>query len=113
MNDPYAIQLAKLSGLSKPTKARQAFQEWMVVNKETVNEEIDRAWTGAVASGQTNGPLNAAFRSKIAREMFSKLPEADQLDWAKRAKATAEAAKSKYLSALSAPPSTDPTERAA
>ncbi|KAJ7862458.1 hypothetical protein B0H14DRAFT_2575347 [Mycena olivaceomarginata] len=89
--DPYAVLMAKLSGLSAPPKARQAYQQFM---HESYTEQIapvvaerweaDRERNGG-ASALTKEP-KAGFRAQVAREVFAELPIDEQKKIAAREK---------------------------
>ncbi|PBK63851.1 hypothetical protein ARMSODRAFT_1023752 [Armillaria solidipes] len=111
LNDPYTILLAQLVGITKPPKARQAYQEWMVEDgKNSVAMKTKERWDEAVINGATGGP-RAGIRMGAARDLFAELTEAERAGWKDRAKETAEANKHEYQNALKAPPSKDPRER--
>ncbi|KAJ7786876.1 hypothetical protein B0H13DRAFT_2528785, partial [Mycena leptocephala] len=88
--DPYAVLLAKLSGLSSPPKARQAFQQYM---RESYAEKI--------------APVVAKRWEKERGENGMAAAAAEQKALGERAKAEAQAAKASYVASLnSAPPET-------
>ncbi len=64
MNDLYMIFLAQLAGITKSSKARQAYQEWMVeIGNEAVAETTKERWDEAVRNSATGGP-GAGIRMK-------------------------------------------------
>ncbi|KAJ7115655.1 hypothetical protein C8R43DRAFT_961081 [Mycena crocata] len=114
--DPYAVLLAKLSGLSAPPKARQAFQQWM---RETPKEEfepiVQERWEkeqadGGVVGSRTKTP-KVGFRAGVGRSLFNALPASEQKDIGVRATKEATEAKEEYVKALKNPPSTKPEDR--
>ncbi|KAJ6468697.1 hypothetical protein C8R47DRAFT_1078276 [Mycena vitilis] len=114
--DPYAVLLAKLSGLSSPPKARQAFQQFMHESyAEKIAPVVLEKWT---ADREASGPASertkepkAGFRAQVAREVFSALPLEEQKALGERAKAEAKEAKDTYLKSLRDPPSQTPEAR--
>ncbi|KAJ7169364.1 hypothetical protein C8R43DRAFT_945303 [Mycena crocata] len=114
--DPYAVLLAKLSGLTAPPKARQGFQQWM---RETPKDEIEPVvqarWAeeqekGAEVAERTKEP-KVGFRAAVARSIFNGLPQAEQKSIGARATQEASAAKAAYTTALKNTPSTKPEDR--
>ncbi|KAJ7176156.1 hypothetical protein C8R43DRAFT_1118683 [Mycena crocata] len=89
--DPYAVLLAKLTGLSAPPKARQAFQQLM---KESYNEKVAPAvaekWAKEkemnTAVAERSKEPKAGFRAEVARECFARLPEGEQQEILGRAR---------------------------
>lgn len=110
--DPYGVLLAKLCGVTRPPKARQAFQEWQVANGDLVHDAVERSWAKDSESGKVTGKLGAGYRQTVARTMFLALPAGEREKWAKQAKANAEVAKAEYKAAMEAPPSDNPSARA-
>ncbi|KAJ7669900.1 hypothetical protein DFH06DRAFT_1125309 [Mycena polygramma] len=114
--DPYAVLLAKLSGLSSPPKARQAFQQFMHESyAEKIAPVVLEKWT---ADREASGPASertkepkAGFRAQVAREVFGALPLEEQKALGERAKAEAKEAKDAYLKSLRDPPSQTPEAR--
>ncbi|KAJ6557483.1 hypothetical protein B0H19DRAFT_1261106 [Mycena capillaripes] len=115
--NPFAVLLAKLSGVTTPPKARQAYQQFM---RESYAEKIapvvaDR-WASARnedsggASDRTKEP-KAGFRAQVARDVFAALPKSEQKALSERAKANAAQAKEDYAKALKDPPSKKPEDR--
>jgi hypothetical protein len=110
------VLLAKLSGLSSPPKARQAFQQFM---RESYSEKIApvvaERWAAeqkqnGLSSERTKEP-KAGFRAQVARQMFAALPQAEQKAIAERAKTEAQAAKASYAASLNAIPAQTPAVR--
>ncbi|KAK6974551.1 hypothetical protein R3P38DRAFT_3239409 [Favolaschia claudopus] len=114
--DPYAVLLGKLSGLSAPPKARQAYQQFMHESYEdkvapvvTERWEEERSQNTTVAE-RTKEP-KAGFRAQVARQVFSQLPESERAAIANRAKQEAADAKAAYTASLKSPPSESPAAR--
>ncbi|KAJ7205085.1 hypothetical protein C8J57DRAFT_1259102 [Mycena rebaudengoi] len=99
--DPYTILLGKLSGLSSPPKAQQAYQHGI----EEVGRKV-RARVRPSAKG-----TKAGFRAEVACQVFAALPTTERAEFAKRAKEDAEKAKTEYLTTLKRPASTAPADR--
>lgn len=113
--DPWSIYLAKLAGINSPPKARQAFQQFMHESYETeIAPVVQARWK---ASEQDSGELtgkkgpNAPFRAKVARDLFSELPDSEQDALRKRAKDDAQAAREAYAVAMKSGPSKTPEDR--
>ncbi|KAK7012744.1 hypothetical protein R3P38DRAFT_3208578 [Favolaschia claudopus] len=121
LRDPYAILLAKLSGLTAPPKARQAYQQYMreeysskiapQVAEDWQKELASRAGSMSVGDDPKSREPKAGFRAAVARKMFAALPNAEQQAYAARAKAEAAEAKQAYVQALKDPPSQSPEAR--
>jgi hypothetical protein len=114
--DPFAILLAKLSGLSAPPKARQGFQQFM---REKYDDSIAPAvaakWEeernkASTITERTKEP-KAGFRAQVARDLFAELPVDEQKVFGDRAKKEAQEAKAAYVTSLNAPPSATPEAR--
>ncbi|KAJ7675302.1 hypothetical protein B0H17DRAFT_1140376, partial [Mycena rosella] len=82
--DPFAVLLAKLSGVSSPPKARQAYQKFMPT------EEDPGSWDGPKEP-------KAGFRAEVACAVFAKLPKEEQQVVGARAKAEADEARKAYM----------------
>ncbi|KAJ6448363.1 hypothetical protein C8R45DRAFT_1133146 [Mycena sanguinolenta] len=114
--DPFAVLLAKLSGLSAPPKARQAYQQFMHESyTDKVAPVVAEEWrklreTNSEVSERTKEP-KAGFRAQVARNVFAALPVDEQKALAARAKKEAADAKAAYISALKNPPSQSPVAR--
>ncbi|PBK66557.1 hypothetical protein ARMSODRAFT_977471 [Armillaria solidipes] len=93
--------------ITKPLKACQAYQEWMVENVDAIAAETKKQWEKAVLEGATGRP-GVGVRMGVARNLFAELSEVQQAEWKVKAKETAEANKREYQNALKAPPSKDP-----
>lgn len=114
--DPYAVLLAKFSGLYEPPKARQAFQQYMVESYEKIAPVVTERWAAGRESlglGASRKEPKAGYRAAIARELFAALPEVEQKEIATRAKTTAATAKAAYMKGIRDPPSTSPVARQA
>ncbi|KAJ7795428.1 hypothetical protein B0H14DRAFT_2620965 [Mycena olivaceomarginata] len=116
--DPFTLLLSKLSGLSAPPKARQAYQQFMrESHAEKIAPVVAERWAAAQADNdpETVGwkEPKAGFRVRIARKVFAALPQAEKEAIAKRAKDEAAQAKLQYEKALKAPPPNTPEARQA
>ncbi|KAJ7700211.1 hypothetical protein B0H16DRAFT_1483971 [Mycena metata] len=114
--DPYAVLLAKLSGLTSPPKARQAFQQFMhECYQEKIAPIVAERWeeerqNNGQAAERSKEP-KAGFRAQVARELFAGLPQEEQQEFGSRARETAQTAKAAYVSTLNSPPSQTPEDR--
>ncbi|KAJ7784200.1 hypothetical protein B0H16DRAFT_1446458 [Mycena metata] len=114
--DPFAVLLAKLSGVTAPPKARQAFQQFM---HESYTEQIAPVVADQWAAKRADDPGNpdftkapkAGFRAQVARELFGDLSAAEQQAIAARAKEAAASKRSEYQTAMKARPSQAPADR--
>ncbi|KAJ7432729.1 hypothetical protein FB451DRAFT_1196827 [Mycena latifolia] len=117
--NPYAVLLAKLSGVTAPPKARQAYQQFMNESyTEKIAPVVAERWEAEreqrAQEGQKSGKEpKAGFRAKVARDVFAALPSGERKDIADRAKKLAADAKAAYLKALKEPPPQDPASRQA
>ncbi|KAJ7646084.1 hypothetical protein DFH06DRAFT_997880 [Mycena polygramma] len=113
-DSPYAVLLAKLSGVTSPPKARQAFQQLMRERKAEVAAEVDKKWRAesinADGSANTKVP-NAPYRCQVARDMFAALPAEEQAAIRARAVAEAQQAKLDYATAMKGGASKSPEAR--
>ncbi|KAK7000640.1 hypothetical protein R3P38DRAFT_3218926 [Favolaschia claudopus] len=120
LKDPYAILLAKLSGLTSPPKARQAYQQFMrEAYTDKIAPAVAREWQVELANRHESGQIGeedvkepkAGFRAAVARKLFASLSTAEREGYASRAKAEAATAKSEYVQALKDPFSKAPEAR--
>ncbi|KAJ7431202.1 hypothetical protein B0H11DRAFT_2262225 [Mycena galericulata] len=113
--DPWAVLLSQLSGIRVPSKARQAYQQFMTEAYITkIAPEVERLWAKHVAKGsniQTKKEPTAPFRAEVARGLFAKLPESERLRYAKEAKEEAAAKRKAFKDALKNAPSKSPEDR--
>ncbi|KAJ7301534.1 hypothetical protein DFH08DRAFT_978695, partial [Mycena albidolilacea] len=103
--DPFAVLLAKLSGLSAPLKARQAFQQFMrekyddsIAPVVAAQWEEERNKASAITE-RTKEP-KAGFRAQVARDLFAELPADEQKMFGDRAKKEAQEAKAACIGNL-------------
>jgi hypothetical protein len=113
--DPWAVLLAKLSGVHAPPKARQGYQQFMhECYAERIDPIVKQRWAetqGAGASVPVSKEPNAPFRAQIAREVFAALPESEKQQYSARAKAEAAAAHGAFEKSLKDPSSKAPADR--
>jgi hypothetical protein len=99
-DNPYAVLLAKLAGVTTPPKARQGYQQFMRESFATVIAPVvEERWKAKSikADGSANtGSPNAPFRCAIARELFNALPEEEQTEIRGRAVEEGREAKAAY-----------------
>ncbi|KAJ6455648.1 hypothetical protein C8R47DRAFT_1228145 [Mycena vitilis] len=116
-DNPFAVLLAKLSGLSVPPKARQGWQQYMHESYQTeIAPLVPDRWAadsikpdGSVRVGQPNAP----FRAALAREIFDNLPDDRKTAIRLRAKNEAKEAKAKFEKGMKDGPSKSPEARQA
>ncbi|KAJ6506114.1 hypothetical protein DFH09DRAFT_1334853 [Mycena vulgaris] len=111
--DPYAILLSKLTGMKKPTKARQGFQQYM---RESYSEKIAPLVASRWAErrekdGESRKEPKAGFRAEIARELFAALPSEERKAISGRVQEEAASQKAAYVKQLTDGPSTAPADR--
>jgi hypothetical protein len=114
--DPFAVLLAKLSGLSAPPKARQAFQQFMHEKYDdsiasVVADKWEEERNKASAITERTKEPKAGFHAKVARDLFAELPADERKAFRDRAKQEAQEAKAAYITALNAPPAATPEAR--
>lgn len=97
--NPYAIFLAKVSGIKPPpVKARQGAQQLMHDKyDELVAPVVEKEWNAKKAAGLSPKDKNDAnFRLEIARKLFKSLPKAEREEYEARAQRDKEAATEAY-----------------
>jgi hypothetical protein len=113
-DSPYAVLLAKLSGVTSPPKARQAFQQFMRESAPEVAAEVNERWKEKSINpdGSVNTKLpDAPFRCAVTRNLFNALPEEEQEAIRGRAAEEAAQAKREYTKAMNDGPSKSPEAR--
>ncbi|KAJ7116234.1 hypothetical protein C8R43DRAFT_1137910 [Mycena crocata] len=114
-NDPYAVLLAKLSGVVAPPKARQAYQQFMKDQYvEVVAPAVEAKWAatpGPGSSVRTKKDPDAPFRASVARELFKALPQDEKERYAAKAKEEAAAARTLFEKRLKEAPPKGPEAR--
>ncbi|KAK7031320.1 hypothetical protein R3P38DRAFT_3187034 [Favolaschia claudopus] len=117
MDDPWALLLAKLSGITSPPKARQGYQQYMRESYETeIKPVVEARWKAScveedgVTLKTSKGP-GAPFRAEVARELFQELSEEQRDEIKARAKAEALADRTAYVEKMKNPPSKAPEAR--
>lgn len=127
LSDPYAALLGKLSGIHKPKKARQAYQEWQVssrssdprtgpdhepqANSAYLDKYARLNWKTNPASSKSPHQIPGHIRQKVARDLFNKLPEDVRLSYKKDAEAAAKKRRAEWEDLLSADTLDDPVAR--
>ncbi|KAJ7614713.1 hypothetical protein DFH06DRAFT_1146232 [Mycena polygramma] len=113
--DPWSVFLAKLSGVSVPPKARQAYQQFMHEEyEEKVAPVVIDRWASTAPSGssvQTAKGPDGPFRAKIAREVFGALSESERQEYGRRAKDAAAQARAEFEKIMNEPPSQRPEDK--
>ncbi|KAK7031411.1 hypothetical protein R3P38DRAFT_2923423 [Favolaschia claudopus] len=108
--------LMKMAGIAPPSKARQAYQQYMHESNETViKPAVEARWKSTFLEPdgvtlRTKKHPDASFRAKVARELFSNLPADEQKALGQRAKDEAQAKKKAYEKILKNP-SDSPEDR--
>jgi hypothetical protein len=108
------VLLAKLSGLSTPPKARQAYQQFMrECYADKISPAVAERWEKEREKnpGSLGKEPKAGFRAQVARDLFAALSTEERGGFAARAKEDAAKAKAEYIAALKMPPSTAPADR--
>jgi hypothetical protein len=82
---------------------------------DEIAPKVETQWAAAVERGdpetaKTKTP-KAGFKSRVARELFAKLPADEKAAFSQRAKEHAAEAKEEYLRALRDPPPNNPADR--
>ncbi|KAK6985136.1 hypothetical protein R3P38DRAFT_3230796 [Favolaschia claudopus] len=114
--DPYAVLMANLSGVTSPPKALQAYQQFMRESyEEKVAPVVAQRWAqerveSSKVSERTKEP-KAGFRAEVARQVFAQLSDDERKAIGDRAKQEAAEAKAAYLDMLKSPPSQSPEAR--
>ncbi|KAK7023738.1 hypothetical protein R3P38DRAFT_2531182, partial [Favolaschia claudopus] len=116
-DDPWALLLSKLAGVTVPPKARQGYQQYMHEAYESeIKPVVEARWKASnveedgVTLKTAKGP-RAPFRAEVARELFKELSEDQQDDIRARAKAEALAERTEYLKRMKSMPSKSPEDR--
>ncbi|KAK0437896.1 hypothetical protein EV421DRAFT_1738840 [Armillaria borealis] len=113
LHDPWNLYLAKLAGITKPPKARQAYQEWFTepANTKLIANIVAERWDKQVADGTTTDGPNAGLQMAVARELFQALDPEVREEWKEKARDVVDHNKREYVNLLKAPLSKDPVER--
>ncbi|KAJ7751021.1 hypothetical protein B0H14DRAFT_3896881 [Mycena olivaceomarginata] len=111
--DPFARLLGKLSGLTAPPKARQAYQQFM---HESYKEKCEAIVNNKLAEFLSKNPgatksRKVAFSARVSKEIFMALSAVEREQIANRAKTEADTAKATYKAALQQAPATTPQAR--
>ncbi len=115
VNDLFTVLLSKLTGLTRPPKACQAYQQWMSVNyhdRTCLVDDVNTAWVEKCEKEGVSGKCPTAnFCAAIAHCAFAKLSGDAQAEWAAKAKASTMQTKADYEQVLKAVPSKDPVDQ--
>lgn len=104
--NPYAVLLAKLSGIKAPPKARQAVQQYSHENDQsTIKAVVESRWLAEQLAGRVPADKTflSAFRESITREFFDALDDDERKALGERAKEEAVRAKEAYENTLKNP----------
>ncbi|KAJ7204375.1 hypothetical protein GGX14DRAFT_646833 [Mycena pura] len=116
-NNPFAVLLAKLSGVTKPKKARQAYQQFMHEKYEAVVDlAITEAWAEECRKPNPSGrpgpkAPDADFHANTAHRFFAQLSATEQNEYCERAASKAKSRLDEYEQALKDGPSLEPAAR--
>jgi hypothetical protein len=107
--------MGKLAGLQQAPKARQAYQQFMSEEAETIAEEVKTRWSSEHVVN-VDGSLNTKspdtnFRSAIAQDLFKQKLTSDQEAFKLRAIQKAKDEKEAYEMAMKAGLSKSPEAR--
>ncbi|KAJ8469907.1 hypothetical protein ONZ45_g16732 [Pleurotus djamor] len=110
--NPYAKLLLKLTGLSAPPKARQAFQEYQHTQVEFLRGKYKEEWDRLMREGKVavDEKQTGAFRAQVAREEFAKLSDEERSTYASQATEAARLAREEYFAKVKDLPSKDPVD---
>ncbi|KAJ7236968.1 hypothetical protein C8J57DRAFT_1529762 [Mycena rebaudengoi] len=112
--DPWAVLLAKLSGVTCPPKARQAYQQLMhEAYAEKIAPEVATRWKEkqSIGSSVPTTEPTAVFHAEVSHAVFASLSKEEQTAYAERAKVTVATAREEYQTFLHEKPSTKPEDR--
>ncbi|KAJ7585540.1 hypothetical protein C8J56DRAFT_1052846 [Mycena floridula] len=110
--DPFALLLAKLSGLVRPPKARQGYQQFMhekYGDDTPLKTEVEKMYAEDVKSKPAL-KWNMNYRGYACRTIFNGLPQTEQDGYKKTAADKAVEAKDIFKTALKAPVSERPED---
>ncbi|KAJ7586188.1 hypothetical protein C8J56DRAFT_1052558 [Mycena floridula] len=110
--DPFALLLAKLSGLVKPPKARQGYQQFMheKYSEDTpLKKEVLKMYDEDVLA-DSSVKWNMNYRGNACRKVFNGLPQTERDGYKKTAADNAVTAKNAFEVALKAPVSECPED---
>ncbi|KAJ7082834.1 hypothetical protein C8R43DRAFT_1142779, partial [Mycena crocata] len=111
--NPFAVLLSKLSGLTAPPKARQAYQQFMHDSWDKIAPEVAKRWQEQqdLEGGKQGKSPKMGFTSAVSRELFNALSAGERQDLAATAKKEAAEAKAAYKASMERPPSQAPEDR--
>lgn len=127
LTDPYAVLLAKLSGIQRPKKARQAYQEWQCSRRSSdprdhededdkkpnsayIEKAVKERWASDSASRKTPH-IPGPFRQKVARDLFAALPADVRQSYKKDAEDDAKERRTEWEELLTTKNLADPVAR--
>ncbi|KAF7327198.1 hypothetical protein MKEN_00296900 [Mycena kentingensis (nom. inval.)] len=108
--DPLARFLLKLSGMAKPKKRCQPYQQFQKERGEALGPIIDKRWAEAqLTDASLAGKFpDAGFRTKVVQALFNGLPEEHRATYAARAKAEGEQQAADFKEMMTRPPDASP-----
>ncbi|CAK5265171.1 unnamed protein product [Mycena citricolor] len=105
--DPFAVLMGKLSGITRPPKARQGWQQYMREAKAVVDPIIQQKLEALPEGASKRGD----FRAGVVRKLFRELEQEEQKAVQQRAAAEGDVKKAEYAASLAAEPPRDPLSR--
>ncbi|KAJ7766368.1 hypothetical protein DFH07DRAFT_955419 [Mycena maculata] len=113
--DPYAVLVAKLSRMTAPPKARQAYQQFQVESHtDKIAPVVQERWEIMLKeAGEEHSKKQpkAGFHAQVARELLAKLPVEEQKALGERATKVAKEAREAYDKFMKEPASKLPADR--
>ncbi|KAK0421785.1 hypothetical protein EV421DRAFT_1746086 [Armillaria borealis] len=99
LNDPWNLYLTQLASITRPPKARQAYQEWFTddTNKKLVAAVVQERWEKELADGSASGGPNVNLRMAVAHELFQALPPEEWEEWKAKARDIADHNRAEYF----------------
>lgn len=111
--DPFARILARLSGITAPPKARQAYQQFMHESyRLKVAPVVQQRWADLMKTNpHASKHHKVNFTAQVAKEIFDGLPQDERRVITSRAKTAAFEARVAYKHALMQAPAQTPQAR--
>ncbi|KAK0449343.1 hypothetical protein EV421DRAFT_1732615 [Armillaria borealis] len=77
LNDPWNLYLTQLASITRPPKARQAYQEWFTddTNKKLVAAIVQERWEKELADGSASGGPNVNLWMAVAPPLLQGMSE--------------------------------------
>lgn len=112
-NNPYAILLAKLAGFERKPKARTPMQQYQVEEGDMLRDLYKTRWAAELLDGtKTPGSRQSAkWRTDIVKEKWVELSEAQQKEYATKARLDGDRKRAEYDRLMQEGPSRSPEAR--